>query len=854
MFYLRLRRIGWQERLSFANAIGRARVGATWSHTQSNVTTVPKPAACKSPAPVAPDQTSSPIRQPAFAPVHAALPIPVGPLLKLVRNCVIGLVGMIALGIVVFGAGLWAAYEPPKTFEAKHLRNARPAIVDRKGELVGAAPGFRQVTAGGTGDVTDDEARMAALMVRDVPSVWWDVAVALEDRRFGKFGWVYGIDLLALPSVLIGSRGGSTLPMQVVGNLSGDKAREVDGRKGNRMSRIVIKLKRKLRELSSTPSLVASTSGDDYLWLKRLAATHLPVIHGEIGGSTVGIASGAWVMFGKTPSELGPGEAAIFAAALKRNITIRKLTDEKVLRDWAFVKDRAKRGLKLAYPEADPRRSQGISEIDAMPETPPLFFNDALPLTARAHVVYRRAILARTVTTEAQAELADRYGLTTLREMPLRGYSLTLSSMDNFHFKQRMDSIAAAVTEKLGRECKLFISLTREGFAETTYRQITGRPHCAPPDLPVIERAQVLAVLANERGEIVRFYQSGSYEPIYAGVIGRGSNDGRYKPEAEIRDVGSVAKVLAAILLAREGDSPDKRYCREFFDGRLDSDGTTGAESCVSPGAMIDAREAFARSSNLAILWRLRRISKEKLTGIVTDFGFKLPTTVDPAYAIAFGLIQAAPQQVHNLMHSVGRVVLGRGNAGPPIHVIHQLDLSDALPVRPAATSKISAQLPAYLTDDNARAYVRDVLTAVLSHPTGTMRFLRAYTPAGSHGTVSAHIGKTGTPVGENNMVSDKLVTGSLIQNGHYYSYLFLVRAANPGKVPLGRHLKADHFAPMITALLEEIADTNASKTAERKLIRTSLTKGITGQSRDGRDSLKWFRSEQLNGIPSGRF
>ena len=78
-------------------------------------------------------------------------------------------------------------------------------------------------------------------------------------------------------------------------------------------------------------------------------------------------------------------------------------------------------------------------------------------------------------------------------------------------------------------------------------------------------------------------------------------------------------------------------------------------------------------------------------------------------------------------------------------------------------------------------------------------------------------------------MVPDKHVTGRLIQDGHYYSDFFLVRAANPGKVPLGHHLKADHFAPMIKALLDEIAVADAGKTTGRKLIRSSLTTGING-------------------------
>jgi len=829
MLYLHLWLRGWMEQLSFAHVLGSARAVDAWYNFRSAPATTTHPAVPMVLIERDADSHEAPGRRPAIRRSTQDVLRSAAPLMKVIRNGVIGLIAMAAIGMALLGAGLWAAYEPPKTFEAQHLRNARPAIVDRDGELVGAAPGFRQIVAGAEGQVTDDEARMAALMVRDIPPVWWDVAVALEDHRFGKFGWVYGIDLFTLPNILIGRRGGSTLPMQVIGNLSGDKAREVDATKSGRIKRMTVKVTRKLRELSSAPSLVAATSDDDYIWFKRLAATHLPVIHGEIGGSTVGIASGAWVMFGKTPMELGPGEAAIFAAALKRNITIRKQPDEKVLRDWAYVKDRAKKGLALAYTEADPRRSQGIAEIDTMPETPPLFFNDALPLTARAHVVYRRTTLARTVTTEAQAELADRYGLAALREMPLRGYSLTLSSMDNFHFRQRMDAVAATVSEKLGRECKLFVPLTRSGFTESTFLQITGRPNCAPADLSPSERAQVLAVLANERGEIVRFYQSGSFEPIYAGVVGRGNNDGRYKPEAEIRDVGSVAKVIAALLLAREGDSPDQRYCRQFSNGRLDSDGTTGVMNCTSPRSMIDARQVFARSSNLAILWRLRQIPKEKLAGVVADLGFKIPADVDPAYAIAFGLVQASPQQVHNLMHSIGRLVLKSGNPGPRIHVVHRLDLSESLPVRPVAEQRIANPLPAYLSDEHARTYVREVLTAVLSHPAGTMRFLRAYTAAGSQGLVSAHLGKTGTPVGEGNKVSDKLVTGSLIQDGRYYSYFFLVRAANPGKLALGRHLRADHFAPMITTLLDEIASAGAINTTGRKLIRAALKPEVAG-------------------------
>jgi len=738
------------------------------------------------------------------------------PLLKVVKWGVVGLLAIFAIGLTVFFVGIATTYEPPKSLEAKHLRNARPAITDRDGDLVGAAPGFRSAGAN-VQDAVSDEARMAALMVHDVPPVWWDVAVALEDRRFGKFGWAYGIDFLSLPNLLLGRRGASTLPMQIVGNLSGDKAQQYGTSDGS-VARLVLKVKRKLREFSSAPALVAATKDDDYLWLKRLAATHLPVMHGQIGGSTIGIAGGGWVMFGKAPQELSPGEQAVFAAALKRNITIRKQVDDKVRRDWVYIKQRAKYGLALAYPEGDPRRAEGSAEIDAMPDAPPLFFDQALPLSARAHVVHRRNVTARSVVVEAQAELADRYGLRTLADLPLRGYQLTLNSMDNYQFKLQMDRLAAALTDRLGGECRLFVPLSREGFRDSLYQHVTGKPRCAPADLPKTERAHVLAVLANEHGEIMRFYQSGSEEPIYAGVLGRGTNDGRYRPESEIRDIGSAAKIIAAIALGSEGDAPNRKYCRKRYGERRDSDGTTGFPNCDERGAMIDAREAFARSSNLAILWRLQQLPQGKLKKLVAELGLQLPVDVDAAYAVAFGLVKASPRQIHNLMHATGGIVLERHISRPP-HVIRRLDADNhSLPSAPSDVATMR-RWASYMATADARHFVREVLGAVLTHPNGTMRFLRPYTPAGSDGTVSAHIGKTGTPVNQNNLVTDKFITGSLVAGGSYFSYLVMVRSQNPAKYPLGQRLSAGDFAPLVAYLLDEIDSLHSALPSRRKLV-----------------------------------
>jgi hypothetical protein len=119
----------------------------------------------------------------------------------------------------------------------------------------------------------------------------------------------------------------------------------------------------------------------------------------------------------------------------------------------------------------------------------------------------------------------------------------------------------------------------------------------------------------------------------------------------------------------------------------------------------------------------------------------------------------------------------------------------------------------------DARHYVREVLGAVLTHPNGTMRFLRSYTPAGGDGTVSAHIGKTGTPVNQNNLVTDKFITGSLVAGGRYFSYLVMVRSQNPAKYPLGQRLSAGDFAPLVAHLLDEIDSLPSALPLRRKLV-----------------------------------
>lgn len=80
-----------------------------------------------------------------------------------------------------------------------------PVVRDRQGALVGMLPAAgRDLLAG-----------VPAVTRADIAPACIDLLIAREDRHAVTWRQLFGINMLALPRVLILKRGGSTLPMQV---------------------------------------------------------------------------------------------------------------------------------------------------------------------------------------------------------------------------------------------------------------------------------------------------------------------------------------------------------------------------------------------------------------------------------------------------------------------------------------------------------------------------------------------------------------------------------------------------------------------------------------------------------------
>src|SRR5215210_8048573 len=134
----------------------------------------------------------------------------------------------------------------------------------------------------------------------EIPEVMKKAIVAVEDKRYFDHG---GVDVVSLLSVLKGglSRGGSTIPMQLLKNLVFHDLQHRD---------ILSRLERKSAELWQAGSF------DEAVGKERLLAAYLNQV--EFGGrDIVGLYRAARHYFRKEPKDLNLYEAAMLAGMVQ---------------------------------------------------------------------------------------------------------------------------------------------------------------------------------------------------------------------------------------------------------------------------------------------------------------------------------------------------------------------------------------------------------------------------------------------------------------------------------------------------------------------------------------------------------
>lgn len=655
-----------------------------------------------------------------------------------------------------------------------------------------------------------------SIPVREVPPYYWQCLVHHEDRYIGTWRNPFGIDLpgvlkipysslarsvaLKRPSLGVG---GSTLPMQLVRVIYNTPPHAGEG--------AMTKLSRKLSEWWLAPVVYheLTRDGSDTM-LKQWAANHIWLAQRTGGAPLHGVELTSRVVFGKDSSELTMAEQFVLASAVNKPIILLKgdaRLNEVRLDRWRFIVEVRARVCAEALISDEGQKKDVLFELIAMAGGPPdpkvkPRLQDALdrhaPQVARravANPVVRANALMPSARFGLREEMKEAYGFAWRDHV--RGVTTTFEAASNLAFHNKIDvalaKIDAAVRAKVDSRYTLDPARTDDGRIMPT----------------------VTVVAANEKGEIVRYYESGETAPYFGATVARSGETGLYDPARDPRMIASTGKMLAAIAIANSGrDSAASLYVDTAAPDR-------GLETCAKGNGRYGRRAivAFACSLNAPLLNRTALAGQARMRGLIDGFGFTMPprdaagSDTPPSTAAVLGQISGSPRKVHHMSAVILAALIGRG--ATPVReptLIRRYDFTDVNEKRDGSFDVRDPIIPNRLIKRRAAPLLRALLSAPLCYtaggkPTGTLKSLAQWCPA-RRGGLRLHFAKTGTQVtADPDATVDVWTTGGLqFANGAAYSYVVLVGTGS-GQQPWARKIHAaDVAAPLLEVLLEDLA------------------------------------------------
>ena len=380
----------------------------------------------------------------------------------------------------------------------------------------------------------------------------------------------------------------------------------------------------------------------------------------------------------------------------------------------------------------------------------------------------------------------------------VRGVTTTFDIGENLSFREKIDAELAALDTKWNSRIDPAFTLDpKRATAEKT--------------LP-----NIIVVAADAGGNIVRYYEAGETAAYFGSLPARRSEDGRYDPALESRQVASTGKMILAVALANQGrDTAETLYADPQAPAQ-------GVDTCAR-GASSGNRKAvvaFACSLNAALINRGAQLGQTPVKRLIDGFGFTMPPAAaatggtPPSTAVVLGQIAGAPQRVHFMSSVILASLIGRGTkpVKPPT-LIKAYDYTQKgergagimAEARPAV-------IPKSLIRPNSVWLIRSLLEAPLCYQAGgqsygTLKSLSHWC-ARRRGDLRLHFAKTGTSVAiDPNATVDAWASGGLqFANGAAYSYLVLVGTGTASK-PWARDLHAAQIAaPLLEVLLRDLA------------------------------------------------
>ncbi len=655
-----------------------------------------------------------------------------------------------------------------------------------------------------------------SIPVHDVPENYWQCLSYHEDRYIGGPLNPFGIDLIGVlkipystlkrsialrrPSLGVG---GSTLPMQFV--------RVIYQTPPDASESAITKLKRKLSEWWLAPVVYYElTQGGDNTALKQWAANHLWLAQRTGGAPLHGIEVTSRIVFGKEAKDLTTAEQFVLASAVNKPIILLEGNDklnEVRLDRWRYITEVRARTCAEKLIADETEKAKVLFELVDLASGPPDpkvkpalqaaldQYAPAQAKRAQANPVIRANALMPAARFGLREEMKQDYGFGWRQYV--RGVTTTLDLGENLAFGEKIKTALASI-DATNRE-KISSGYTLDPAKITADAKM--------PD--------VVAVAANARGEIVRYYEAGETAPYFGSILARSSSSGFYEASREGRMIASTGKIIAAIALANEGkDNAASLY--------LDTQApATGLDTCAKSGTERHGRKAlvaFACSLNNPLLNRVALVGQKRVQHIIDELGFTMPPTtadgepVPASTAAVLGQISGSPRRVHQMSAVVLASLIRQG--GKPVRLPSLVKSYDYITPGTAAATGASTTdvVPNTLINRGAAPLIKTLLEGPLCYsvngaPTGTLKTLSAWCAA-RRSDLRLHFAKTGTQVtADPNATVDNWITGGLqFQNGAAYSYVVLVGTGS-GSQPWATSLHAAQVAaPLAEVLLADLA------------------------------------------------
>ena len=644
-----------------------------------------------------------------------------------------------------------------KHYQALHQKNTATAILGRSGAIIGAISN-PQADAQSTG----------GLYAEIVPPVYWDILdyqtkrqldfnyqkTGVFDVLFWKQKHYKGISLTGIFDALnpFVKSSNENLMSELAVNLNGGEA-AVSEHCPSILSRLCSTLS-SVRFARHTFSYLANNKGAEF---KRWMA-----IHGNLKGFNkdfTGIKATADVVFNKKPEQLSNAEQALMAVA--------QLNNEPLLetRDLGALKNEAISISRELYARAQPALVTDIEQnlID-------LNLNQS---SRQSNLFLRGKDTLGNFTDLVQQRLREAYQAPGNQRI-ISDVQVTLPVKDN----QRFNEGLVAALETLQRRC------TNCGL---NYRLAA----------PVEEGGAAIEVMvANQEGQIVRYFKRGNVKERAAGVL---------------------STIPAAVLLTTLGNTPETRFCNQTYRNLPSSvtefpRGLVNCDTPEQPGHSLSFQESLQTRSSLSLFYALRKqATAEQLQAVYRDFGFTdLRTRAGDvshgeqlAYEMSYGVVQSLPLQQLDVIHQLGDVLYG-GPQSKAIIAISQFLVSDLdegrryLQFNKARSGvAISGN---YLRTRNAKAALRQLLGFDINSKNAALKPLRDLK------NIRFLLTKTGQSYTKQQTLRDQWLVASVVIRGRRYSISAFVGSPTTDQPGLAKALTAAQvFHPIMAEIMDSL-------------------------------------------------